>query len=60
LILTKKPDKKLNPTYINAWNDITKQDINVLYTEGLHHQLFSSPYADLLAEKIERVIIQDN
>lgn len=60
LILTEKPDKKLNPTYINAWNSITTQDVNVLFTEGVHHQLFSSPHADLLAEKIEKVMIQDN
>lgn len=60
LILTKKPDEKLNPTYIDAWNDITVQNVNVLYTEGVHHQLFSSPHADLLAEKIEKVMIQDS
>lgn len=60
LILTEKPDKKLNPTYIDAWNGITTQDVNVLFTEGVHHQLFSSPHADLLAKKIEKVMIQDN
>ncbi len=60
LILTEKPDKKLNPTYIDAWKSITERDINVLYTEGVHHQLFSSPHADLLAKKIDKVMIQDN
>ncbi len=60
LILTNKPDKKLNPTYIEAWEGITDKTVEVLQTEGQHHQLFSSPHADLLAKKIQQAIIENN
>ncbi len=60
LILTDKPDKKLNPTYIEAWEGITKQQINILKTEGLHYQLFQSPYADKMAVQIEKAIIEND
>lgn len=60
LILTDKPDKKLNPTYIEAWESITKQQVNILKTEGIHYQLFQSPYADKMAIQIEKAIIEVN
>ncbi|MFD2726452.1 non-ribosomal peptide synthetase [Hyunsoonleella rubra] len=60
LILTEKPDKNLNPTYINAWKSITTNDVDVLYTEGQHHQLFEAPYAGKLATQIEKAINDSN
>lgn len=60
LILTEKPDEKLNPSYIEAWQGITEQKINVLKTEGLHYQLFQSPYAEKMAKQIEKAIIETN
>lgn len=60
LILTEKPDKKLNPTYKEAWEGITKQEVNILKTEGLHYQLFQSPYADKMAIQIEKAIIESD
>lgn len=60
LILTDKPDKNLNPTYIEAWEGITEQEVNILKTEGLHYQLFQSPYADKMATQIEKAIIENN
>ncbi|MFS4481478.1 amino acid adenylation domain-containing protein [Hyunsoonleella sp. 2307UL5-6] len=56
LILTEKPDKNLNPTYINGWKSVTTNDIDLLYTEGQHHQLFDVPYAGKLAKQIEKAI----
>ncbi|SEQ99312.1 Non-ribosomal peptide synthetase component F [Hyunsoonleella jejuensis] len=58
LILTDKPDPKLNPAYISAWEGITLQKINTRKTKGHHHQLFSSPYAEIMADKIEKAIIE--
>lgn len=58
LILTDKPDKKVNKAYIVAWEDITNNKVAILKTEGQHHQLFSSPYADLAAKQIEKAIVE--
>ncbi len=54
LILTKKPDKKLNPIYTKAWKEITKGNVIVNYTKGQHHQLFDNPQVDDIAKIIER------
>lgn len=56
LILSDKADKNLNPTYINSWKSITDGKVNVKYTNGKHHQLFTSPYIDNLAKTIETEI----
>ena len=58
IILTEKPDKNLNPTYIKAWEGITTNDVNVLYTDGIHHQLFNSPYAEMMSNQIEKAILE--
>ena len=58
LILTDKPDEHLNPAYIDSWKNITEQKVNILFTKGQHHQLFSSPFADEMAIQIEKSIIE--
>ncbi len=59
LILTEKPDKNLNQTYMDAWKTITTERVKTLFTEGQHHQLFDEPYAHKLAEQVEKAIIED-
>lgn len=54
LLLTEKADKKLNPTYIEAWEGITNGNIKVANISGKHHELFESPHVESIANQIEK------
>jgi len=57
IILTKKDHESLNKETIQSWEEISKDDLNVLRTKGSHRLLFDEPYVRHTAEAIEKCIL---
>ncbi len=61
LILTHKADKTINKEFINSWEKLTTDTVDVTYTNGGDHRtLFDDSDVKFIAEKIENCIIEGN
>ncbi|MEM7379740.1 MAG: thioesterase domain-containing protein [Bacteroidota bacterium] len=56
LILTKKPDERINTMILDSWKEEISADIKVLHTKGNHRTLFEKSDVPYVAKKIEECI----
>ncbi|NAS13233.1 thioesterase domain-containing protein [Poritiphilus flavus] len=60
LILTNKPDERINTMILNSWKEEIDADIKVLHTKGNHRTLFEKSDVPYVAKKIEECILERN
>jgi thioesterase domain-containing protein len=58
LILTKKTDKMIYQEYINVWNRLSIDGIDVIPCEGNHRTLFEKPDIEFVAKKIDQCMLE--
>ncbi|MGB3152444.1 MAG: condensation domain-containing protein [Maribacter sp.] len=54
LLLTEKPDSKINKMYIDNWQKMSDEKIKAIPVEAEHHELFIEPKVIVVGKLVER------